>query len=610
MNEESILKNISGPGDIKNLNFKQLDVLAKEIRDLIIETVAQTGGHLASNLGNVEVTVALHKVFDFSKDKIIFDVSHQAYAHKILTGRKELFNSLRQYNGISGYTNPSESKYDAFLAGHASTSLALALGFVKSRELKKENYEVVALVGDGALTGGEAYEGLNNLGQLGKKALIVLNDNEMSISRNVGSISRLLSKLRSSSLYQSLKKNIVKTSLIRKIKLSIKELFLPTTFFEELGFTYLGPIDGHNLKELIETFQRTKNILNPVVVHVITKKGKGYSFAEANPTKFHSAEPFEIDTGISRKKSGSKTFSEIFGEALVEEGAKDPKIFVITAAMSDGTKTNLFKKAFPERFLDVGIAEQCAVTTAAALAKDGFKPVVAIYSTFIQRAYDQLVHDVGISNLPVVFALDRSGVVSDDGPTHQGVFDLSFIRTIPNFVIAAPKDDFELKEMLKIALNYDGPFVIRFPKDVADPFIASPPVRFGKAEIISEGKDLLIVSIGAIFNRAYKAREILESRKISTGLINARFVKPLDKNVIINNALKAGKVLTIEDNTVLGGFGSSINELLSDFEVRVKNIGISDMFPEQGKRNFLLDKYGLDPGEIANVGEKFAKEKG
>ena len=610
MNEESILKNISGPGDVKNLNFKQLDVLAKEIRDLIIETVAQTGGHLASNLGNVEVTVALHKVFDFSKDKIIFDVSHQAYAHKILTGRKELFNSLRQYNGISGYTNPSESKYDAFLAGHASTSLALALGFVKSRELKKENYEVVALVGDGALTGGEAYEGLNNLGQLGKKALIVLNDNEMSISRNVGSISRLLSKLRSSSLYQSLKKNIVKTSLIRKIKLSIKELFLPTTFFEELGFTYLGPIDGHNLKELIETFQRTKNILNPVVVHVITKKGKGYSFAEANPTKFHSAEPFEIDTGISRKKSGSKTFSEIFGETLVEEGAKDPKIFVITAAMSDGTKTNLFKKAFPERFLDVGIAEQCAVTTAAALAKDGFKPVVAIYSTFIQRAYDQLVHDVGISNLPVIFALDRSGVVSDDGPTHQGVFDLSFIRTIPNFVIAAPKDDFELKEMLKIALNYDGPFVIRFPKDVADPFIASSPVRFGKAEIISEGKDLLIASIGAIFNRAYKAREILESRKISTGLINARFVKPLDKNVIINNALKAGKVLTIEDNTVLGGFGSSINELLSDFEVRVKNIGISDMFPEQGRRNFLLDKYGLDPGEIANVGEKFAKKKG
>ena len=609
MNEESILKNISEPGDIKNLNFKQLDVLAKEIRDLIIETVAQTGGHLASNLGNVEVTVALHKVFDFSKDKIIFDVGHQAYAHKILTGRKELFNSLRQYNGISGYTNPSESKYDVFIAGHASTSLALALGFVKSRELKKENYEVVALVGDGAFTGGEAYEGLNNLGQLGKKALIVLNDNEMSISRNVGSISRLLSKLRSSSLYQSLKKNIIKTSLIRKIKLSIKELFLPTTFFEELGFTYLGPIDGHNLKELIETFQRTKNILNPVVVHVITKKGKGYSFAEANPTKFHSAEPFEIDTGISRKKSGSKTFSEIFGEILVEEGAKDPKIFVITAAMPDGTKTNLFKKAFPERFLDVGIAEQCAVTTAAALAKDGFKPIVAIYSTFIQRAYDQLVHDVGISNLPVVFALDRSGVVSDDGPTHQGVFDLSFIRTIPNFVIAAPKDDFELKEMLKIALNYDGPFVIRFPKDVADPFIASPPVQFGKAEIITEGKDLLIVSIGAIFNRACKAREILESRKISTGLINARFVKPLDKNVIINNALKTGKVLTIEDNTVLGGFGSSINELLSDFEVRVKNIGISDMFPEQGKRNFLLDKYGLDPGEIANVGEKFAKEK-
>jgi 1-deoxy-D-xylulose-5-phosphate synthase len=609
MKEEPIISNISGPRDIKNLNCKQLDILAKEIRELIIETVSKTGGHLASNLGTVEITIALHKIFDFSRDKIIFDVSHQAYTHKILTGRKEVFSSLRQYDGISGYTNPSESEYDAFIAGHASTSLALALGFVKSRELKKENYEIVAIVGDGALTGGEAYEGLNNLGQLGKKVLIVLNDNEMSISRNVGSISRLLSKLRSSNIYQNLKKTTVKMSLIRKIKLSIKELFLPTTFFEELGFTYLGPIDGHNLKELLETFRGTKNIPNPVIVHVITKKGKGYEIAEKNPTKFHSAEPFNVETGVSLKNAQFKTFSEIFGEALVEEGAKNPKIFVITAAMPDGTKTNLFKKAFPERFLDVGIAEQCAVTAAAALAKEGFRPVVAIYSTFIQRAYDQLIHDVGISNLPVIFALDRSGVVSDDGPTHQGVFDLSFIRAIPNFVVAAPKDGLELKEMLQIALDYSGPFVIRFPKDTAGTFINSSQVRFGKAEVVSEGKDLLLVSVGAIFDRVYKSREILESRKISTGLINARFVKPLDKDAIMSRAFMAHKVLTIEDNTILGGFGSSIDELLSGLSIKVKNIGINDVFPEQGKRNFLLDKYGLSPNEIADIGEKFAKEK-
>ncbi len=606
---EEVLKNISEPGDLRALNSRQLEILVKEIRSLIIETVSKNGGHLASNLGNVEVTVALHKVFDFSRDKIIFDVSHQAYTHKILTGRKGVFNSLRQYGGISGYANPSESKYDVFVAGHASTSLALAVGFIKARELKKESYEIVALVGDGTLTGGEAYEGLNNLGQLGKKVLIVLNDNEMSISYSVGSISRLLSRLRSSSFYQSFKRSTIKVPLIKKIKLSIKELFLPTTFFEELGFTYLGPIDGHNMKELVEIFQRTKNISNPVIVHVITNKGQGYSFAEANPTKFHSAEPFDVNTGNSVRKTGLKTFSEIFGETLIEEGKKDPRIFVITAAMPDGTKTNFFKKMFPDRFLDVGIAEQCAVTAAAALAKEGFKPVVAIYSTFIQRAYDQLIHDVGILNLPVIFILDRSGIVSDDGPTHQGVFDFSFMRAVPNFVIAAPKDGVELKEMLRVALGSNKPFVIRFPKDFSEPYFTSTPVELGKAEIISEGKDLLLVSIGAIFGRVYKARELLEERKISSGLINARFVKPLDRDVLIGSALKTRKVLTIEDNTILGGFGSSINELLSATSVKVKNIGINDVFPEQGKRDFLLDRYGLSPGDIADIGEKFAKEK-
>lgn len=606
---EHILQGISKPDDLKNLNFKELEDLAREIRELIIETVSRSGGHLASNLGNVETTIALHRVFDFSKDKIIFDVSHQTYTHKILTGRKDLFKSLRQYGGISGYTNPSESEYDFFVAGHASTSLAVALGFVKARELKKINYEVVALLGDGALTGGEAYEGLNNLGQLGKKVLVVLNDNEMSISRNVGSISRLLSKLRSSSFYQSVKKSTIRTPLIKKIKLSIKELFLATTFFEELGFTYLGPINGHNVRELVETFKRTRNISNPVIVHVITKKGKGYSFAEDNPEKFHSASPFNVSTGSSSKSSASKTFSEVFGETLVEEGENDPKIFVITAAMPDGTKTNMFKKFFPERFMDVGIAEQCAVTSAAALAKEGFKPVVAIYSTFIQRAYDQLIHDVGILGLPVIFALDRSGIVSDDGPTHQGIFDFSFMRTIPNFVVAAPKDGVELKEMLKIALHSGKPFVIRFPKGYANQTYKSVPVKLGKAEKIFDGDDLLIVSIGAVFERAYNARILLQKRNISTGLVNARFVKPLDGDILIDLALKTRRVLTIEDNVVAGGFGSAINELLSDKSVAVKNIGINDFFPEQGKRDFLLDKYGMDANIIADVGENFAKEK-
>ncbi len=605
-----ILDSINSPEDIKKLSCEEMDVLSGEVRELILEVVSRTGGHLSSNLGTVELTLALYKVFDFSKDKLIFDVSHQSYTHKIITGRKEQFSTLRQYEGISGYTNPEESLFDTFIAGHSSTSLPLALGFVVAREFKKEDYEIISLIGDGALTSGEAYEGLNNLGRMGKKVIVVLNDNEMSISKNVGALSEYLSRMRSSSFYQSLKMKLPRTSLGRKVKLSIKDLFLPTVFFEELGFTYLGPIDGHNVRKLVEIFKRTKNIPYPIVVHVVTKKGKGYGHAEENSTKFHSAPPFEVETGVHKNVISQKTFTELFGEALVEESKKDKRIFAITAAMSDGTKTNLIKDLFPERFIDVGIAEQCAVTAAAGMAKEGLKPVVAIYSTFLQRAYDQLVHDVGILNLPVVFALDRAGIVSSDGPTHQGVFDLSYMRTIPNFVVMAPRDGEELKAMLHFSLQLNYPSSIRYPKDYVSK--ASLPVKsieLGKGELVYKGEDLLIVSIGIMFYEALRAREALEKMGISTGLINARFVKPLEEKLILKEAKKSGKVITVEDNSVKGGFGSAISELLSKEGIEVRIVGIEDFFPEQGERRFLMNKYGLSAEHICEVGKKFVKEK-
>ncbi len=607
--EADILREITSSYNLKSLSFDELDILASNIRDIILDTVSKNGGHLASNLGSIELTIALHKVFDLKRDKIIFDVSHQTYTHKILTGRKDAFSTLRQYRGIAGYSNPQESPFDAFIAGHASTSLSVALGFIKARELSADNYEIVVVIGDGALTGGEAYEGLNLLGHMGKKVLVVLNDNEMSISKNVGAVSKFLSHLRTSKSYQYFKRITTRTRIGQKIKLSIKELLLPTTFFEEFGFTYLGPIDGHNLKELAQTFERSKNIPGPTLVHVITKKGKGYKFAEESPTLYHSVEPFNLTTGIVKNDNVGKTFSDYFGEILLEEGEKDPRIFVITAAMTNGTKTEAFKEKFPSRFIDVGIAEQTAVTAAATLAKNGFKPVVAIYSTFLQRAYDQLVHDVGILGLPVIFILDRAGVVSDDGPTHQGIFDMTYLRSIPNFVVAAPKDGLELKELFRLALLSSNPFVIRFPKDYTVEPSDTKSFEIGKGELVFPGNDLLLISIGAIFERALKAREILEKKMISTALINARFVRPLDVNLIQSEALRIGRVITIEDNILAGGFGSAVNEILSISGVRVMNLGINDVYPEQGKRSFLLDKYGLSPELIAETGERFAKEK-
>jgi len=610
MNDKEVLPRINSSKDIKQLSIDELNILSNEIRKIIIDTVSVTGGHLASNLGAVELTLALHKVFDFPNDKLIFDVSHQIYTHKLITGRKDKFFTLRQYQGISGYANPLESEYDTFIAGHASTSLALALGFVEARKVKKEKFEIISVIGDGAFTAGEAFEGLNNLGRLNEKVIVVLNDNEMSIAKNVGALSQYFSRIRTSSWYQRVRLRLPRTTLGNKIKMAVKDLILPVVFFEEFGFTYLGPVDGHNLKSLIDILQRAKKLNFPVIVHVITKKGRGYSFAENNPTKYHSAHPFIVETGANRKQSQGKTFSEVFGDEIVELGKKNPDMFVITAAMPDGTKTKLFKDVFPDRFLDVGIAEQCAVTTGAAMAKAGLRPVVAIYSTFMQRAYDQLVHDVGILDLPVIFAMDRAGIVSQDGPTHQGIFDLSFMRAIPNFVVMAPKDANEFKAMLEFSIRCKHPVSIRYPKDVAL-FTGqqNSEISLGKAELINSGKDILIVSIGVMFFEAIKARDILKEYGISAGLINARFVKPIDEELLLQESKNVKGVITVEDNTVVGGFGSAVKELLAPMGVKVYSIGVDDFFPEQGERRYLLKKYGLSGEHIAEVARNIVEKE-
>lgn len=611
MMEYKILDRIDSPEDVKKLNFEELNQLSGEIRDYIIRVVSKNGGHLAPNLGAVELTLALHKVFNFREDKLIFDVSHQIYAHKLITGRRKTFESLRTYGGISGYANPAESPYDVFIAGHASTSLSLAVGFVKAREFKKENYEIVALIGDGALTAGEAYEGLNSLGNLHKKVIVILNDNGMSIARNVGSLSHYLYRLRSSKTYLRLKR-LLDTNLGRKIKLAIKELLLPSVIFEEFGYTYLGPIDGHNIKELSDVLKRSKNIQTPVLIHVITQKGKGYQFSENDPVFYHGTDPFDIDTGETTKKY-YKTFSDYLEDILLKEGEKEKKLFVISAAMPDGTKTAKFRDTYPERFLDVGIAEQTAVTAAAALAKEGFKPVVAIYSTFMQRAFDQLIHDVSILELPVIFVMDRSGIVSDDGPTHQGIFDIAYMSLIPSFIVTAPKDGEELKQLLKLALKSNKPFVIRYPKDYAEPIYSKGfDYEIGKSEIFSEGNDLLIISYGALFGIAKQAAEGLTEKGYSVGLINGIFAKPLDEKTIVDQAKRAGKVVTIEDGTNVNGFGTMVKSLLINHGINVYSFGINDFFPEQGKRKYLLDKYGLSAQKIlvfceGIIGEKKAR---
>ena len=606
-----ILDRVKSPKDLKQLKMKDLSKLAKEMRTLIIDTVSKTGGHLSSNLGVVELTLALHYAFDTPEDKIIWDVGHQCYPHKILTGRRGIFPNLRQYNGMSGFPCRGESEHDVYDTGHASTALSAALGMSIARDRKKEDYHVVAVVGDGSLTGGIAWEALNQIGHLKEKLIIVLNYNEMSISQNVGAISKYLSYIVSEQYYLKIKdlvKSILKIipavgkPMIKvggAVEEAIKKTFFPGLVFEELGVKYIGPVSGHNTGSLIEIFENAKTYDGPVLIHCVTQKGKGYAPAKKNPEKFHSASPFDVETGELLNKDKKPTFSSVFGQTVMKLGDEDEKIVAITAAMPDGTGLKSFGEKYPGRFFDVGIAEQHAVEFAAGLGVSGFKPVVAIYSTFLQRAYDQLYHDVCLMDIPVVFALDRAGIVPDDGPTHQGINDIIYLRHMPHMIVMAPKDENELQHMIKSALSYSHPTAVRFPKGkglgvALDEKIEEIPL--GKSELLKEGKDLLL-AFGSMVNPALKAARKLEKEGISLAVVNARFAKPLDEEMILRFAGKGKTIITVEEGVTAGGFGSAVRELLDrkkKFSVRFKSIGIPMEIYPLGKTDLIKKKYLLD----------------
>jgi len=613
------LKDITSPKDLRNLDIQQLTILAHEIREKIIDVVSKKGGHLAPSLGTIELTIALHYVFDAPRDKLIWDVGHQAYAHKLLTGRLNKFDTLRQKGGISGFPKREESEYDVFGTGHASTSISSALGIVAARELKGEDFKVVAIIGDGALTGGMALEGLNNAGHLQKEILIVLNDNKMSIAKNVGAFRRYLTKISAIPIYHKLRYDVWELinklpstivgeeikELTHKIGDGLKNLIVPTMLFEELGFEYFGPINGHNISNLIDIFSKVNRIRGPKLVHVVTKKGKGYTPAEGDPTHFHGLGKFNRTTGLSERGNAPPSYSEVFGNIMVELAQQDNKIVAITAAMPTGTGLDNFALRFPARFFDVGIAEQHAVTFAAGLATEGMKPVVAIYSTFLQRAFDQLIHDVCLQNLPVVFCMDRGGIVGEDGPTHHGTFDLSYLRIVPNMVVMAPKDEVELKDMLYTAVNYEkGPTAIRYPrgKVFGLPQKRNPEMTpIGRGELIRKGKDVLIIAVGSMVYPSLDAAKILSESDIDTAVINARFIKPLDGELIKQEIEGKKLIVTVEENAVKAGFGSAVLEFLEEIDVKknIINIGIPDKFIEQGSPELLKEVLGLCSEGIA-----------
>jgi len=614
-----ILDTLNSPQDLKTLSASQLADLASELRDFVTGIVSKTGGHLAPNLGVVELTLALHTAFDAPKDKIVWDVGHQAYIHKILTGRRDRFHTLRQTGGISGFPKITESEYDAFGAGHASTAISAALGIATARDLNREDFRVVAVVGDGALTGGLAFEGLNNSGALKRDLIVVLNDNQMSISRNVGALSRYLNILITAPLYNRLR-NFIWTltgrlargsgfirRAVQKIEKLMKSVLLPSILFERLGFRYFGPVDGHDLPRLIRLFKDIKHLHGPILVHVITTKGKGYKYAEEDATRFHGVGSFCVETGASSPKK-NPTYTEIFGCALVELAAREPKLVAVTAAMADGTGLAEFAKRFPERFFDVGIAEGHAVTFAAGMARQGLKPVVAVYSTFLQRALDQIIHDVALQSLPVIFAVDRGGLVGEDGPTHHGSFDLTFLRMIPNLVVMAPKDENEFRDMLFTASRHaDGPIAVRYPRSETQGIPLRPDLRLipiGQSETLREGKDAAVFAIGDMTPIAMRAAEILQTCSISLKVVNARFVKPLDVRTLEETVQGVRSVFTLENNTVVGGFGSGISEALDRIgrrDVRVRHIGLPDRFIPHGGLKDLFVQTGLDPDSVAGI---------
>lgn len=626
--QHNLLEQINSPADLKTLPLEDLSRLAQEIRDKIIETVSKTGGHLAPSLGVVELTIALHYVFDAPEDKIIWDVGHQAYTHKLLTNRRDRFHTLRTYGGISGFPKREESPYDAFDTGHSSTSISAGLGIATGKCLKGEKSRVISVIGDGSTTAGMAFEGLNQAGHTERNLIVVLNDNAMSIAPNVGALSSFVSRKirgRRAVYFRKELHNFLKSlpgvgenilNLVRKSEDTFITFFTPGMLFEAFKFQYIGPIQGHRLDLLIETFKNTSHLEGPVLVHVLTTKGKGYEPAEKDPAFYHGVGPFDIATGSPPKTSENAppSYTRVFGDTMVDLGKREKNLFAITAAMPEGTGLKAFSKAFPDRFLDVGIAEQHAVTFAAGLATESFRPVVAIYSTFLQRAFDQIVHDVCLPNLPVVFCLDRGGLVGDDGPTHHGHFDITYLRSLPNMTVMAPKDENELRHMIFTALKQSGPVAIRYPRGnglgvTMDTDYQTLPI--GQSELLKEGKDLFIMALGNMVSPSMEAAELLEKEGLSVGVVNCRFVKPLDKK-LAEYAESTGKVLTVEENVRQGGLGGAILELFSDLyvrDVRLKRLGLPDRFVEHGPTAILREKYGLDTSGIAKEARELCGPK-
>ena len=608
------LEKINKANDIKNLTKDELKALPDEIREFLIDTISRTGGHLASNLGVVELTMALHLVFDLPKDKIVWDVGHQSYTHKILTGRKEAFDSLRSYEGLSGFPKRDESECDCFGVGHSSTSLSAGLGLAFARELNGDDYHVVSVIGDGSLTGGMVYEALNNAAALKSNYIIILNDNNMSISENVGGMSDHLSKLRTSTGYTGFKAGLQSSlekipavgdkmvSGLRRMKSSVKHLMIPGMVFEELGVLYLGPIDGHNVEDMVQVLKRAAKYQGPVLVHVLTKKGRGFDPAVRHPSRFHGADPFDKEKGLPLK-STNPSYTDIFSTVMRKMGDRDEKVVAITAAMMDGTGLKRFHNMFPERFFDVGIAEEHAVTFAAGLATQGLKPVVALYSSFLQRAYDQVLHDVCVQNLHVVFAIDRAGLVGKDGVTHQGVFDISFLSAMPNMTIMAPKNKYELSDMMKFAVDFHGPIALRYPRGEANVNYEDyrSPIVLGKAEPMEEEGEILLLAIGSMVDTAMKAREILKEQGVCVAVCNARFAKPLDIDYLKKAINRYKTIVTLEENAISGGFGEHVLAELNrmGYSGKVENVGIPDQFIQHGAVDVLKEKLRIDAKGIA-----------
>jgi 1-deoxy-D-xylulose-5-phosphate synthase len=618
-----LLESINNPADLKKLKPEQLPLLAEEVRQFLLETVSSTGGHLGSNLGTVELTIALHYCFDSPNDKIIWDVGHQAYTHKILTGRRDAFHTQRQYKGLSGFPKRSESEHDAFGVGHASTSISAALGMAAAADLAGTKNHAIAVIGDGSLTGGMAFEALNQAGHLKKDLIVILNDNEMSISKNVGAFSAFISRKMTGRYFRDLKKEMqgliknipaIGTDILhfaRKAENSLKGFLTPGALFEALGFDYLGPLDGHDLPQLVEVFKSIHQLDGPLLVHIMTTKGKGYKPAEDKPSKYHGVGVFDVATGKGAPKAGARSYTDVFGETMVALAEQDPKIVAITAAMRDGTGLNTFAERFPQRFFDVGIAEQHGMTFAAGLAADGFRPVTAIYSSFVQRAYDQVFHDICLQKLPVTIAMDRAGLVGDDGPTHHGVFDLSYLRHLPGLTMMAPKDENELRHMLKTAIYSGLPMALRYPRGAGYGVEMDAEVKeleIGRGELLLDGSDLCIIAIGSTVYPALEAAEALGRKGFSVGVVNARFVKPLDAELIMSVATATGRLMTVEENVLQGGFGSAVLEMLYDGglqNVKVKRLGIPDRYIEQGSQAQLRKDVGIDAEGITAAAEEF-----